>query len=453
LAVVAVDVPRRVLVAVGYGSANPGFVELLSRVEQGLLVAAVVLLFARKVVLEELMPHGEGPLGALVRTIVLRLRPVALAFAIAVFAVSLLGYRFLAGWLESISLGGTAILVGASLAWRATTQLWQRAAPRLPLGPQGSDVARERRELLGSIVRLGALAIIVFAAYRSFAALSRVGAEELRDLDVGVLGGRRFTAADILAFVLTIAATFVLAGWTRRLLWLFALPLTRLDLGTRYAVALTSSYVIVAIGLVLSLTILGLDLGNLGILLGAAGFGIGLGMQDSASNLLSGLVLLFARPVRVGDVVDLDGRVGEIVEISMGRTRIVTPEGHELLVPNRDLVGKRVVNLTGRSPAVRVPIAVGVAYGSDAEQVKRVLLEVAKRESLVRPAPPAEVAFIGFGQHTLDFELRLWTHVNSRLDLDARVRYAIVEALREAGITMPLPQREISVKGAVPLSE
>jgi small-conductance mechanosensitive channel len=450
LALLVIAVPRQILEAIGYGAINPEFMGLLALVERALVTLALVALFLRKSILEDLLPQGRGaPLWKLVRSVILWLRPLILGFALSIVGLRILGFEFFAAHVESISLGGVAVVGLASLGFRALMELWDRLAPRLNLGPAGSELALRRRQFLDRFVRVLASIAFVVAAYAAFVVVVRVGRADPTAVDVGVVGGHRFTLVDLARFVIAVLATIVAAAWVRKGLELFLLPLTKMDLGTRYAVAVASSYGVLAVGSVVSLTQLGLALGDFAILLGAAGFGIGLGLQETASNFMNGLILLFSRPVKVGDVIESEGRTGTIADISISSTLLITPENHEIRIPNREIIGKRLVNYTGRDPKVRGTCKVGIGYGSDLDKARRILIEVASKTPGVFAFPEMQVVLLGFGASSVDLELRFWVPVDLRGDIESQVRFAALPALTAAGIEVPFPQQEIRVKGPI----
>lgn len=453
MSVFAVAVPRNVLDAIGYAERNPGFRELLLHVEQGLVTAAVVLLLAKRAVLEDLLPPARNHAYAVVREVILRLRTPFLLFAIALFGARLAGYEFLARYLESIALGGASILIICSLARGAVIELWHEfILKKLKFGPEGSAIAKERREFLDRMVSTLATVSFSVAAYVAFVAILRIGASELRAVDVGLVGGRRFNVSDLLYFALAIAATVVLARWTRRGFELFILAKTRIDTGTRYAIAVTSSYLVIVFGFVASLGVIGFQLQDFAIVLGAAGFGVGLGMQETAGNFICGLMLLFNRPVRVGDEIESEGRVGTIVDITITTTRVVTGENYEILIPNREIVGRRLVNHTGRDPRVRAAVRVEVRYNAPIDRVRAILLEAAKKNPLVQASPEPQVVLVEYGPSSICFELRVWCDVQLRFEVESQLRFTILPALAAANIEIPLPLQMIEVKGPVEIT-
>jgi small-conductance mechanosensitive channel len=396
---------------------------------------------------------GKRPAWRIVRTAIVRLRPMILMVAIAIFVLPILGYPFFGSFLESIALGGVLIAAGATFAHRAVMELWQQYSPRLTVGEPGSAIANARRTLLNQVVHWVSLALFTGAAYFAFVAILHVGEDELSSVDIGVVAGRRLSVLDILRGVAVLAAGLVLANWTRRTLDLFILPLTTLDVGTRYAVALTASYFVILFGLGAASLQLGLQFGDLAILLGAAGFAIGLGMQQAAANFLSGLVLLFSRPIKVGDVIESESRIGTVTHINIASTVIVTPDNHEIRIPNGDIIGKRLVNQSGRDPKVRAACKVSVSYDTDLDKARAVILNAVKNVKGVFEKPEPQVVVVTLGESSIDFEARIWVSaaLSEREQTTTNARKAIFTALVTAGIQIPYPQYDLHIKDPVEL--
>jgi small-conductance mechanosensitive channel len=420
-------------------------------VQRGLVIASVVILFGRKSILDGLIPHGEHPAWRAVRGAIVRLRPMILAVALAILVLPHLGYPFFASFLESIAVGGILIAAGAVFAHRAAMELWHRLAPNLDYGVKGSDIAEARRKLLDQVVHTLSFAFFTVAAYVAFVSILRVGEEDLVTVDIGVVAGRRLSVLDVLRCFAVLAASFVLANWTRRSLDLFFLPLTKLDIGTRYAMALTSSYVVIVLGVVAACLQLGLQFGDFAILLGAAGFAIGLGLQQAAANFLSGLSILFTRPVKVGDVIESESRIGTVKMINIVSTVIVTPENHEIRIPNGDILGKRLVNQTGHDPKIRATCRVSVAYGTDIDKARAAIVGAVKQVPAVDPRPAPQVVVAEFGDSGIALDVWIWTGVGirEREEAVAAVQSAILAGLRGAGIEIPVPQRDLHIKEPV----
>jgi small-conductance mechanosensitive channel len=233
------------------------------------------------------------------------------------------------------------------------------------------------------------------------------------------------------------------------------LPRLNLRPGLPYALLSIVKYAIVSIGFVLALLALGVNLNRVTVLGGALGIGVGFGLQNIVNNFVSGLILLFERPVRVGDAVQIGDVQGEVRRIGIRATTVRAWEGAEVIVPNSQLVAERVTNWTPTEYRRRLDIPVNVAYGSAPDKVLQVLTEVAQshRDVVASPAPVA--LFLGFGDSALQFELRAWTN---RLDRHPMVRselgVAVYAALQAAGFSIPFPQQEIRIHSpALPLPE
>jgi potassium-dependent mechanosensitive channel len=178
---------------------------------------------------------------------------------------------------------------------------------------------------------------------------------------------------------------------------------------------------------------------------GSLGVGVGFGLQNIVNNLVSGLILLFERPIRVGDIVEMKGQAGVVKRIGARSSTIQTGEDAEVIVPNRNLISNEVINWTLSSVRRRVDIPVGVAYGTDRERVLSLLIEVTAAHSGVTRNPKPESYFVSFGDSALNFELRFWTYQEDWFRLKSDVAVGVTKALREAHIEIPFPQREVHI--------
>jgi len=234
----------------------------------------------------------------------------------------------------------------------------------------------------------------------------------------------------------------------RRLLLNRVLVRTSLDEGQRYAFAHILGYLVFLFGVFGGLQLAGLDLRNLVLLGSAIGIGVGFGLQNIANNFVSGIILLTERPIRVGDRVEVGGTNGAVVRIGARSTWVRTNDNVVIIIPNSEFVNNRVTNWTVNDRRVRFAYPVGVSYGSDPERVRNVLTEVAVRHPDIIDSPPPEVLFKGFGESSLDFELRVWTvtRVQTPRPLGSELYFAIFPAFREHGIEIPFPQRDLHLK-------
>jgi small-conductance mechanosensitive channel len=215
-----------------------------------------------------------------------------------------------------------------------------------------------------------------------------------------------------------------------------------LDRGLRYTIVEVMRYVTLAVGAYLSLRQL-FDLSAFGYLVAALGVGIGFGLQEIVGNFVSGLILLFERPIKVGDLVEVGTEMGIVEHISIRATTVQTFDNVSLLIPNREFVSQRVTNYTHEDLKFRDRVTVGVAYGTDLGRVKQVLLEVAQRDTNLLPDPPPDVLFLGFGASSLDFALVYWGYSQRRAAIRSALYFAVDAAFREHGIAIPFPQRDV----------
>jgi potassium-dependent mechanosensitive channel len=219
------------------------------------------------------------------------------------------------------------------------------------------------------------------------------------------------------------------------------------DRGVGDSISALVHYTLITIGFVIFLAVLGVELQNFAIIIGALGIGIGFGLQNVVNNFVSGLILLFERPVRVGDTVVVDGEWGTIRKIGLRSTIMLTFDQSEMIVPNADLVSEKVTNWTLSSPNARVIMAVGVAYGSSIADVLEILRAAAHAHDAVLTEPPPQTLFVGFGDSSLDFELRVWVeNIRLRLEVRSVVLTEVERRLAEAGIEIPFPQRDLHVR-------
>jgi small-conductance mechanosensitive channel len=264
------------------------------------------------------------------------------------------------------------------------------------------------------------------------------------------VGGLDVSIGDVAAFVVTLWISLLLARFLA-----FALEEglegKGLPRGVPAAISRTAQYVVVAVGFAFAALASGMELTRFTVLLGALSVGIGFGLQNVVNNFVSGLILLYERPVQMGDVVELGTLIGTVRRIGIRSSTLSTFQGAEVVVPNANLISGELVNWTLSDRKRRVDIDVGVAYGSDPERVREVLLQaVAGRPDVA--AEPAPVAlFTGFGDSALTFQLRFWTVRFDNWVVEASdVRISVSRALAEAGIEIPFPQRDLHLRSVDP---
>ncbi len=263
------------------------------------------------------------------------------------------------------------------------------------------------------------------------------------------LGEITFSLGDLVAFAIAVWLSFMISRLLRVVLEDEVFPRMHLGRGVPYAVATFTSYLVLLIGFFVALAAAGFDFDRLAVVAGALGVGIGFGLQNIVNNFVSGLILLVERPVQVGDLVQLGDVIGEVRRIGLRSSVIHTNEGSEMIVPNAHLITERVVNWTLSDRKRRLDLPVGVAYGTDPEEVLRLLLDVARRHGQVLSDPAPQAFFTGFGDSALTFELRAWTtNLEGRFEVRSDLAIGVNRALADAGIRIPFPQRDLHVHAA-----
>jgi len=265
-----------------------------------------------------------------------------------------------------------------------------------------------------------------------------------------VVGNITIVPADIIAGIAIFVAIMVITGWIKRWMerrWLE--HITR-DRGTRDAATTVVGYIGFMLAAIVALSMAGVNITGLAVIAGALSVGIGFGLQAIVNNFVSGIILLFERPIKAGDFVSVGETEGFVKRISIRSTEIETLDNQDVLVPNSELISGRVTNWVLHNPYGRLRIQVGVAYGSDTDQVRRILEEAAMDHPEVitdgRAAGP-KALFMGFGDSALEFELRVRIlRIPKRFDVTSEINFEIDRRFREAGIQIPFPQRDLHIK-------
>jgi small-conductance mechanosensitive channel len=220
-----------------------------------------------------------------------------------------------------------------------------------------------------------------------------------------------------------------------------------MDDGLKNSLSTGIGYFGFLISAALGITYAGLDLTNLALIAGALSVGIGFGLQNIVNNFVSGLVLLVERPIKIGDWIGVGSYSGFVKRISVRATELETVDRQSVVVPNAELINSAVTNWMLKDKLGRAIVSVGVSYASDECQVRDILLAVAEENPQVLSHPAPDVIFRGFGDNSLDFELRVFLKDISRvLSVSSDLRFAIRRALREAKIEIPFPQRDVHIK-------
>lgn len=267
-------------------------------------------------------------------------------------------------------------------------------------------------------------------------------------LGYGFHWGETFISVQMVLFAaLVIYLSIVLSWILRALLEWEVFPRKGMDRGVRDSIKKLLHYSLIFVGLLLALSLAGIDLKNFAVLAGAFGIGIGFGLQNIVNNFVSGIILLFERPIKVGDMVVIEGEWGTVRKIGLRSTVVETIDQSEIIVPNSDLVSQKVTNWTLSTKVARVVLAVGVAYGSDLTKVLEILLEAAHQNDEALPDPAPSAIFVGFGDSSLDFELRVWiADIARRLVVRSDLGQYVDRRFREERVEIPFPQRDLHLR-------
>ena len=265
--------------------------------------------------------------------------------------------------------------------------------------------------------------------------------------DVIPLGSQSYSILDVLILTSLFTGVVLVSRTLRRLLRSRVLSLTHLNPGAREAITTIVNYTFIFISTVILLQLWGLDLSSLTVFAGILGVGIGFGLQGIAKEFISGIIIIFERPIQVGDFVEVDNLTGTVKYINVRSTEILTLDQISIIVPNSRFLESEVINWSHRSSISRIKIPVGVAYGSDLTTVRTTLIQAAKEHSDVLLEPAPKVAFMGFGESAVNFNLLIWIkEPQKQLLIKSDIYFRIETMFRHRHIDIPFPQRDLHVR-------
>lgn len=371
--------------------------------------------------------------------------------AVAAIGASLVGYAALGSYLIKTLLA-SGVLCGGLFLLRGLIRELIGMALRSEFVQQSLMMRYPSRKLLKFWLR--ALLDLVIFAGGLFLILPLWGVP-LRDLwswANGVMDGVRIgditiSFGDVLAGIIIFTLTIVLTRVVQRVLSQRVLPQTTLDSGVQHSLSAGFGYIGIVVAIALGISAIGLNLDNLALIAGALSVGIGFGLQNIVSNFVSGLILLIERPVKVGDWIIAGGHEGYVKRINVRATELETFQRASVIIPNSELLSASVINWTHKSKLGRFEVPVGVAYGSDVDQVMALLDECVRANTQVLKWPEPFVVFLDFGDSSLDFEARGFiSDIEYVITVKSDLRVAIYKTLMEHGIEIPFPQRDLHLK-------
>jgi potassium efflux system protein len=423
--------------------------------------------------------HDESTIGLRLINAVVVHAPVLLS--VALILLSLAGFHFLAIYLHELLIQTISFVFAVSIA-DALVSLWV-ALQRMRLAEVKAQQARAAVQMQAEAsaesppVRVEAIdADAIDAQTRQLlnmittivigVGLWLVWSSAFENLDFGgdvalwsyteTVDGKSVTRTIPLSGVLLALAVSVIAYIGTRnvggMLDIVLLQRLRLQADANYAIKTIARYVTAGLGIVIAASLLGVKWSSAQWLIAALGVGLGFGLQEIVANFVSGLIVLGERPIRIGDVVTVGETSGVVTRIRSRATVITDWENKEVLIPNKAFITERVINWTLSSQTTRLLLKIGVAYGTDPARAQEVLAEVVRANPDVLADPAPTVFFTGFGDSSLDFEIRAFvSETAKRLRVTHELNTAIAGALAAAGIEIPFPQRDIHVRSAVGL--
>ncbi|MDD2466706.1 MAG: mechanosensitive ion channel [Desulfobulbus sp.] len=455
-----------------------------------LLILAVIMSLAVRLL------HPGAGLWSEVRknnpqNLLVRLCPLlfvtALAIPLILAVLVIAGYIFAVGGLLSCLINSIwlsfALVVGHQLLehWLiqserqlALKKSWNRSAKEVieegvgsvARGPESeampeskeslADLSMESRKLLNALVTLTGLVGLWLVWFDVLPALRVLNRYTLWTNVLQVNGQALtlpVTVADAGMTLLIGCLTLVATRHLPSLLKIILLKRLQISTGSRYTIVTLTRYCIGAAGILYIADMLGFRWAQIQWLVAALGVGIGFGLQEIVANFISGIIILFERPIRVGDVVTVDTTDGVVTRIRIRATTIRDFDGKELLVPNKEFISGRLLNWSLSDPILRILLPVGVAYGSDVAKAMQLMRQAAENHPLVLKDPKPMVTFDSFGDNALLLNLRCFIgSVDDRVRVRSNLHLAIDEAFRTAGISMAFPQRDVHLDTTTPLA-
>ncbi len=382
-----------------------------------------------------------------------RLAEAGLYLASVLLAVSLLvgvlGWSTLAQLLTEAIIESTYSVVAWLVVAKTLIALIQ-LVPRGAIGRLLPSIPRHERQF-NRIAVFIAVGFVVLRCGKAVLQYFQIYAPVQRKLAEGLSapiaqGGLDVSPRHIMSAIFIVVVTVLAARFVRFALREEVLPRLHLSTGVAHSIVTLVNYTVVAFGIILAAATAGFSGTQLTVVFGALGVGIGFGLQSIVANFISGLVLIFERPIKVGDRVQTVDHFGIVTDIGIRASTIRTFDGAEVVVPNGDLVSKEVINWTRSDQVRRVEVLFRVALGTDPKMVLELLQQVAKAHPLVLDTPAPSAWMMGFGESSLDFRLFAWTQVENYLVVSSELHVAVLEATRDAGIEIPVPKRDLQVR-------
>ncbi|MEN8799501.1 MAG: mechanosensitive ion channel domain-containing protein, partial [Flavobacteriaceae bacterium] len=416
---------------------------------EALFLAGLVAYYVYPYNLTRQIPSGK------ISQLLLRLTPVLFVILLISIIANLLGYTNLAVFALKVASQGTDMSLSFSalliVADGLIIGLIHNRFSRKPMVDPMQRVSLESKMHRFIRLAVGLLWIYYFLLlvdlYRPiYEAIDQFLAVPYKVGSITFTLGMLVTFVGILAisFAITSLISFLLDGKEVRM------SIISLPKGIPSAISLVIRYFILAVGFVLALSSLGIDLSKFNLMAGALGLGIGFGLQTVVSNFISGIILVFERPILPGDVVEVNNLLGTVNKIGVRASRISTFDGSEVVVPNNNLISNDLINWTLSNNMRRIEILVGTSYKSDPNMVLEAMREVTSDHPLVLKYPAPIALFLEFGESSLNFRLLFWINIQNVLSARSEVSIALYNRFKELGIKIPYPQRVVHLPESDP---
>jgi small-conductance mechanosensitive channel len=260
-------------------------------------------------------------------------------------------------------------------------------------------------------------------------------------IKIGVI---TFTIGSIISFLVVLFGSFAITSFISNVIEGGVLNFLNLPKGVPAIISVVVRYFLLAFAFVIAMSSIGINLSQFNLMAGALGLGIGFGLQNIISNFISGLILIFERPIQTNDVVEVGTLMGTVRKIGVRSSNVRTFDGAEVVVPNSNLISNEVINWTLSDNIKRIEIKIGTAYGSDLQQVVDILVDVATKHDKVLKDPPPAALFDQFGDSSLDFRLLYWVPVEYGIASKSEISIEVYNRFNQDGITIPFPQRDVN---------
>ena len=377
---------------------------------------------------------------------------ISLAIISNILGYVMLGVVIVNGMLNSTY--GIILLITAALALNALIVISLQTKPA-----QKINIIRNQGSIIKiTLAKIINVAVFIWSLYmimkNFFIKDEVIGWLEETLGRVWEIGNLKISIGNILLFFISIWLAVQIARFVRFVLEGDVLPRLNLARGVPGAISSIMTYLIIGFGIIIAMVTAGIDLSSFALLAGALGVGIGFGLQDIVRNFISGLILIFERPIQIGDAVQVDDISGRVLKIGIRSSIIKTWQGAEVIVPNGNLISNKLVNWTLSDQLRRIDIKTGVSYGTDVKLVMQTLLKCATDHQQILTKPAPYVLFNDFAESYLEFELRCWTsNYTDWIFIKSEIMLAIDEAFAREKIVIPFPQRDLHLKSGFDLPD